>query len=184
MSRSALLAAAVLFLAASAPAIAQTASVTARVAQGEAAAEARQIPGEGVLLRIALPDGRTQEFPGLGEELIPLSGKRGDPILLTRDIDSNGSDEIVIRASVPPKAGAIVIFRWDDTAAEFVPVDFTNDRDQTTPYLIVDFALPVRIDGDGAIMAEHMSVRQDGRKSYRVARYRWNGSGYSHSADN
>jgi len=63
-------------------------------------------------------------------------------------------------------------------------VEFTNDRDQTTKYLVVDFAAPVLIDQSGTIEAQYESTRADGRKSWHVARYRWTGKAYSQSADN
>ena len=38
--------------------------------------------------------------------------------------------------------------------------------------------------GSGIIEAQFMTVRQDGRKSSHVARFRWNGRGFTQSADN
>lgn len=166
-------------------ATAQTATVSAKIGRGQSAqATASVIENEGVLLEIALPDGRAQSFPQLGVELVPLTGKQGDRALLARDLDRDGTDEIIIRGAVPPKAGAVLIFRWDRAAGEFLPVAFTNDRDQTTKYLVVDVAGPVLIDDSGTIEAQYESTRSDGRKSWHVARYRWNGKGYSQSADN
>jgi hypothetical protein len=168
-----------------AAASAQTASVLARIGAGQSAqATASVVANEGVLLEIALPGGRAQSFPQLGVEMVPLSGKQGDRALIARDLDGDGVDEIVIRGSVPPKAGAVLVFRWDRTVGEFVPVEFTNDRDQTTKYLVVDFAAPVLIDQSGTIEAQYESTRADGRKSWHVARYRWTGKAYSQSADN
>jgi hypothetical protein len=167
------------------PALAQSATASARIGAGQSAqATAAPVAGEGVLLAIALPDGRSQSFPQLGVELIPLSGKAGDRALLARDLNGDGVDEIVIRGSVPPKAGAVLVFRWSRIAGEFVPVEFTNDRDQTTKYLVVDSALPVLIDETGTIEAHYETTRQDGRKSSHVARYRWTEKGYTQAADN
>lgn len=164
---------------------AQNASVAARIGAGQSAqATATVAPNDGVLLEILLPGGGMQSFPQLGLELVPLSGKAGSPALLARDLDGDGVDEIVIRGSVPPDRGAVLVFRWDRTAGEFVPVEFTNDRDETTKYLVVDLAGPVLIDETGMIEAQYEATRQDGRKSWHVARYRWTGRGYSQSADN
>ncbi|MCC6948502.1 MAG: hypothetical protein IT539_12105 [Bradyrhizobiaceae bacterium] len=166
-------------------AFAQNASVTARIGAGQSAqATAAVVPNDGVLLEISLPGGGAQSFPQLGLELVPLSGKAGERALLARDLDGDGADEIIIRGSVPPERGAVLIFRWDRTVGEFVPVTFTNDRDQTTKYLVVDLAAPVLIDPAGTIEAQYETTRQDGRKSWHVARYRWTGQGYSQSADN
>lgn len=166
-------------------AYAQSASVTARIGAGQTVrATAAEIPGEGVLLEIALPGGRAQSFPQLGMELVPFSGKPGDRGLIARDLNGDSLDEIIIRGSVPPNRGAVLVFRWERTVGEFVPMDFTDDRDQTTKYLVVDFSAPVLIDGSGMIEAQYESVRADGRKSYHVARYRWTGNGFVHSADN
>jgi hypothetical protein len=166
-------------------ALAQSASVAARIGAGQSAqATASVVTNEGVLLEIALPDGRAQSFAQLGLEMVPLSGKQGDRALVARDLDGDGVDEILIRGSVPPKAGAVLVFRWDRAAGEFVPVEFTNDRDQTTKYLVVDLAAPVLIGPAGTIEAQYESTRPDGRKSWHVARYRWTGKGFSQSADN
>lgn len=174
------------FLAASAAAtLAQPATATARIGFGQTAqATAEPIAGQGVLLQIALPSGSTQAFPQLGAELVPLSGREGDLALLARDLNGDGIDEIIIRGSVPPKAGAVLVFRWDRTMGEFVPVEFTDDRDKTTKYLVVDPSLPVLIGDTGMIEAQYESTRSDGRKSQFVARYRWTEKGFVHSADN
>lgn len=165
-------------------AVAQTASATARVGAGQTAqATAAPVPGDGVLLEIALPGGRSQRFPQLGMELVPLSGKTGDQALVARDLNGDGVDELIIRGSVPPR-GALLVFRWDRTMGEFVPVEFTDDRDQTTKYLVVDFRLPVLIGEPGMIEAHYESARPDGRVSGYVARYRWTEEGFSLSPDN
>jgi hypothetical protein len=167
------------------PANAQSAVASARIGAGQTAqATAAISPGEGVLLEIALPDGRAQSFPQLGVELVALSGKHGERGLIARDLNGDGTDEILIRGLVPPSRGALLVFRWDRAAGEFVPVSFTNDREQTTRYLVVDAALPVLIDEKGGIEAHYETTRQDGRKSSHVARYRWTDKGYSQSADN
>jgi hypothetical protein len=166
-------------------AAAETLNATARIADGQIArASATLAPGERVLLEIALPDGRVQSFPGLGERLVSLSGKAEDQGLIARDIDRDGIDEIIIRGSVPGAASAVLVFRWDASLGEYAPVDFTDDRDRTTKFLLADAALPVIIDGAGTIEAQYGSVRDDGRKSYHVARFRWTGKGFSQSADN
>jgi hypothetical protein len=84
---------------------------------------------------------------------------------------------------VPPERGAMLVFRWDRAAGEFVPVDFINDRDQTTKFLVVDGKLPVLIDG-GTIEAHYETTRPDGRKSSHVARYRLTDKGFTQSSDN
>jgi hypothetical protein len=77
----------------------------------------------------------------------------------------------------------MLVFRWDRAAGEFAPVDFTDDRDQTRKYLVVDGRLPVLIDG-GTIEAHYETTRPDGRKSGHVARYRWTDKGFAQSTDN
>ena len=164
---------------------AQEARATARIGAGQAAtATARPVDGEGVLLEIALPGGGSQSFPSLGEALVPIDGRPGGAGLLARDRNGDGIDEIVIRGSVPPERGAMLIFQWDRGAGEFVPVDFTDDLDQTNKFLVVDAKEPVVLHGSGIIEAQFMTVRQDGRKSSHVARFRWNGKGFTQSADN
>jgi hypothetical protein len=78
----------------------------------------------------------------------------------------------------------MVAFRWSPARGEFEPIEFTNDRDQKTKFLVVDPAQPVSIDPAGTIEAQFVSMRADGRKSHYVVRYRWTGNGYSQSADN
>jgi hypothetical protein len=165
-------------------ALAQSANATARIGAGQTArATAAAVSGEGILLQIALPDGRSQSFPQLGVDLVAIDGKAG-PALLARDLNGDGVDEVIIRGAVPPDRGALLVFRWDRAAAEFIPIEFTNDRDQTTKYLVVDGILPVTIGENGGIEAHYQSVRQDGRKSYHVARYRWTDKGFTQAADN
>jgi hypothetical protein len=164
---------------------AQTIDATARTGAGQSAKlTATAIPGSGVTLEIALPDGRKQTLAGLGEELIPLGGKPGDKALMVLDIDNDGIDEIFVRVSMPPQLGTLIVFRWNSQYGEFAPVEFTDERDQKSRFLAVDFALPVSIDPSGKIEAQFVSERADGRKSHYVARYRWSGDGYVQSADN
>lgn len=186
MRKTAMLALGCWLTAAAGPfAAAQSNDVSARIGQGRAAkASATIAPSEGVTLEFALPDGRTQSFPRLGEQLVALDGTASGRALVALDIDRDGVDEIFLRGLVPPKTGAVVGFRWNAATGEFEPIDFTNDRDRTTKFLVVDAALPVVIDPSGTIEAQYMSERQDGRKSYHVARFRWTGKGYSQSADN
>jgi hypothetical protein len=174
-----------LFAATSFDLMAQETRATARIGAGQAAgATARLVAGEGVLLEIALPNGTTQSFPQLGESLVPIDGKPGGAGLIARDLNGDGIDEVIIRGSVPPERGAVLIFHWDRSIGEFVPVDFTDDRDRTNKFLVVDAKEPVILQGSGAIEAHFVTTRADGRKSSHVARYRWNGKGFTQSADN
>jgi hypothetical protein len=171
-------------VAAAVPAWPQATNVSARIGAGQTArVTAAPVAGEGVLLEIALPDGRSQSFPKLGLELVSIDGKGGAG-LIARDLNGDGVDELLVRGSVPPERGALLVFRWDRTVGEFAPVDFTNDRDQTTKYLLVDASLPVAIDGNGNIEAHYQTVRQDGRKSFHVARFRLTEKGFTQSTDN
>ena len=164
---------------------AQSAGATAKIGEGQTAkVSAAPVPGAGVLLEIALPGGRTQSFLNLGERPVALSGKPGEAALIVFDIDRDGVDEIFFRGLVPPQTGAVVALRWNAASGEYQPIEFTDDRDRTTKYLVVDAALPVAIDEAGRIEAQHVALRQDGRKSYFVTRYRWTGKGYRQSADN
>ena len=63
-------------------------------------------------------------------------------------------------------------------------MDFTNDRDETSKYLVVDASLPIAIDVNGNLEAHYQTVRQDGRKSFHVARFRWTVKGFTQSTDN
>lgn len=182
---SALMVAAVLAIAATGPSLAQDVRATARIGGGQTAtATAKPVEGEGVLLEIALPGGGAQNFPGLGQALVAIDGKPNGAPLVARDLNGDGVDEIIIRGAVPPDRGAMLVFRWDGGAQEFVPVDFTDDRDRTNKFLVVDAREPVILNGSGVIEAQYVTTRQDGRKSSHVARYRWTGKGYSASGDN
>lgn len=163
--------------------VAQEQNVNARLGSGKTAkVTATVIPGEGVLLEIEVAGGPTQSFPRLGEQLVSISGN-GDTGLIARDLDKDGVDEIILRGSVPQRS-ALVVLRWDAAAGEFAPVDFTDDRDRTSKFMIADPSQPVRISPAGEIEAEFETTRQDGRKSHHVARYKWDGRGYSQSASN
>lgn len=162
--------------------MAQEQSVNVRLGAGKSVrATAAAVPGDGVLLEIAVAGG-IQSFPRLGERLVSISGK-DDAGLIARDIDNDGVDEIILRGAVPARS-AMVVLRWDAGAGEFVPVDFTDDRDRTNKFMVADPSLPVRISPSGEIEAEFETTRQDGRKSHHVARYKWDGRGYIQSASN
>jgi hypothetical protein len=165
-------------------AAAQGASATARIGGGQTA-QVRAAPTvtDGVLLEFLLPDGRSQSFPQLGETLVPLDGKGGAG-LVARDLNGDGVDEVLIRGSVPPDKGALLAFRWNQSAGEYVPLTFTDDRDRTNPFAVVDARQPVILHPSGEIEVQFETTRQDGRKSSHVARYRWTGKGYSQSGDN
>ena len=163
---------------------AQTAGAVARIGGGQTV-KISAVPDAGAIrLEFALPGEKRQSFPNLGTELVSFSGKANDKALIAHDIDGDGIDEIFLRALVPPQTGAMVVFRWSPARGEYEPVEFTNDRDQKTKFLVVDPALPIAIDPAGMIEAQFVSTRADGSKSHYVARYRWSGTGYSQSADN
>jgi hypothetical protein len=145
--------------------------------------KASPVEGEGVLLEFALPNGQTQSFPQLGQTMVPIDGMPGGRGLLARDLNGDGVDEVIIRGSVPPDRGAMLIFRWDRSIGEYVPLEFTDDRDRTAKYLVVDPKEPVILNGNG-IEVQFVTIRQDGRKSSHVARYRWNGQAFTQSTDN
>ena len=98
--------------------------------------------------------------------------------------ESQTVDEVLLRGSVSPEMGAILVFQWNSAAGEFVPVQFTDDRDQTNPFAVVDATEPVILHPSGDIEVQFETTRQDGRKTTHVARYRWNGQHYTHTADN
>lgn len=162
----------------------QSAAASARIGAGQVVhARAAPTPGEGVLLEFLLPNGQSQSFPQLGEQLVPIDGRSG-PGLVARDLNGDGIDEVVIRGFVPPERGAVLVFRWERTVGEFVPVNFTDDRDRTNPFAVVDPREPVILHGDGTIEVQFITTRQDGRRSSHVARYKWNGQEFSQSSDN
>lgn len=154
------------------PAAAQSASATARIGAGQTVqARAASSDAEGVVLEFLLPDGRSQSFPQLGRALVPLDG-RGGSALVARDINGDGVDEVILRGSVPPDRGAMLAFRWSPSQGEFVPVTFTDDRDRSNPFAVVDAKEPIIFHGGGVIEVQFETTRQDGRKSNHVARYR------------
>lgn len=170
------------FILAALPAAAQNASTTARIGAGQTVQVRAAAGTDGVVLEFLLPDGQTQSFPQLGEALVPLDG-RGGAALVARDLNGDGVDEVILRGSVPPDRGAMLAFRWSASAGEFVPISFTDDRDRTNPFAVVDPREPVLFHAD-AIEVQFTTTRPDGRKSSHVARYRWNGQGFTQSTDN
>ncbi len=165
------------------PAAAQSASATARIGAGQTVQVRASAGTDGVVLEFLLPDGRSQSFPQLGQALVPLDG-RGGAALVARDINGDGVDEVILRGSVPPDRGAMLAFRWSPSTGEFVPVTFTDDRERTNPFAVVDAKEPVLFHGGGVIEVQFETTRQDGRKSNHVARYRWSGQGFTQSSDN
>jgi hypothetical protein len=164
------------------PAAAQNAGATARIGAGQTAQVRASAGADGVLLEFLLPDGRSQSFPQLGQALVPFDG-RGGAALVARDINGDGVDEVILRGSVPPDRGALLAFRWSASTGEFVPITFTDDRDRTNPFAVVDAKEPVLFHPN-AIEVQFETTRADGRKSNHVARYRWNGQGFTQSTDN
>jgi hypothetical protein len=167
----------------SVPVMAQEQSVMAKLGGGRTAkVSVTTTTEDGVLLEIEIPGSNPQNFPRMGQRLISIGGN-GDRGLIARDLDRDGVDEIILRGAVPQRS-AVVVLRWDRDAGEYAPVDFTDDRDRTSKFMIADPELPIRISPSGEIEAEFETTRQDGRKSHHVARYKWDGRGYAQSASN
>ncbi len=168
--------AAVIFAAAAYPAFAQAVSATARLGGGKSAAVNAVKPAEGAAyIEIALPSG-TQKLDGLGGQFMPLRTGGRETTVVTSDLNKDGIDEIIVRGQVTSTEGAILVFKWDATRNEFLPIDITNDSGDKKPFLFADNASIVSIDKN--IIEVHLTrVDQSGRRAEVTERYRWDGDG-------
>lgn len=158
-------------------------SVNAR-AGGGAVATVETVEGEnGVRLTIAVAGREPQVFDGVGDALVPLRANGRAAPVFAIDIDRDGVDEIFVRTSAQGKAGVLLVFRWDAASGNYAPVSFTEDGGGAKPYLMVDLAQPVSVNGP-TVEVNHDKIEPGGRTRYRVSRYRWDGSGFAHSGDN
>jgi hypothetical protein len=173
-----------LFLATALPAVAQSATATARLGPGQIATitAVREV-GEPARLEIALPKG-TQRFDGVGEQFLTIKSGGKDSVIVVADLNGDGIDEIAVRGSVTADASAVFVYRWDGDRGEYLPTDFTADgQDEGKPFLFVDAASTVTIDRSGAIEVNTTRTDQSGRTSSVLERYRWDGNGFKYAAD-
>jgi hypothetical protein len=166
-------------------AAAQSATATARLGPGQTATvTAVRATGEPARLEIALPKG-TQRFDGIGDQFLTLKSGGKDSVIVVADLTGDGTDEIVVRGSVTADASAVIVYRWDGDRGEFLAIDFTDDnQDEGKPFLFVEAASTVTVDRAGVIEVSTMRTDQSGRPSAFVERYRWDGGGFKHTADN
>jgi hypothetical protein len=174
--------AAVIIAAAVYPVFAQTMSASARLPGGKSAAVNAVKPAEGAAyIEIALPSG-TQKLDGLGDQFMPLRSGGKETTVVTADLNKDGIDEIVVRGQVTSTEGAILVFKWDATRNEFLPVDITNDGGDKKPFLFADNGSIVSIEKN-MIEVRLTRVDQSGRKAEVTERYRWDGDGLKYFED-
>ena len=164
-------------IAAAFPASAQ--QIVARTPLGAAAVETAQSEN-GIQLTISVTGTEPQVFDGVGEALVPLRAGNRSGAVIAFDIDRDGIDEIFVRTSSQQR-GVLIVFRWDASANQYIPVTFAEDTGSPKPYLFVHLSQPVSVNGT-VVEANHDSS-DGGRKRLRVFRYRWNGSGFEQSTD-
>ena len=173
------------FLATALPAAAQNATATARLGSGQTVTvTAVRATGEPARLEIATPSG-TQRFDGIGEQFLTMKSGGKDSVIVIADLNGDGIDEIMVRGSVTADASAVIVYQWNASRREYLPLDFTaEDQDEGKPFLFVDPASSVAIDRSGTIEVSATRTDQSGRKNSFVERYRWDGSGFKYAADN
>lgn len=151
-----------LFMAALSLAAEPARTLTLPIEKGEAKISLQE-KDQSVSLSIRLPDGKTQDEEGLGEEPVPFNFQGKAAYLAALDLDKDGQKEFAVRVSVPPQAGALYFFRWD--GKKFLPVG-----DGKEDFLLVDLAAPVEVAKDGEVTAK-APVRTE--KGTRMETLRW-----------
>lgn len=185
MPRPFALAAALLIAAAMNTAFAQNTSATATVRLGggqTAMVSAVKEPDKVAYLDIALPQG-TQRIDFIGDRLLPIRAGGRDSLLSIIDVNGDGVDEIIVRGSISPQTGSILVFRWNGEFKQYLPVPFTNDQGEDKNFLFVDAASPVTLERNGTIEVKVERTDQSGRVTTIIERYRWEGEGYRYTED-
>lgn len=183
MPRPFVLAAALFLFAATNPVFAQNATVTARLGDGQTATvNAVKEPDKVAYLEISLPKG-PQRIDFIGEQLLPIKAGSRDNLLTVADLNGDGVDEIIVRGSISPETGSILVFRWNADSGQYLPVTFTNDQGEDKNFLFVDSSSPVTLDKNGSIEIKVERADQSGRKATILERYRWDGDGYRYAED-
>lgn len=156
--------------------------LTARGVGGSAVAVETGQSEKGVILSISPAGFEPQVFDGVGDMLVPLRAGNQTGAVLALDIDRDGIDEIFVRSSQGGQQGVLIVFRWDGSAGQYVPVNFVEDIGTTRPYLMVHVSQPVSVNGI-TVEANHDKT-DNGRTRLRVFRYRWDGNGFAQTTDN
>ena len=171
-------------LATALPAAAQNASATARMGSGQmVTVTAVRIAGQPARIEIATPSG-TQHFDGVGEQFLPIKSGGKDSFIVVADMNGDGIDEIVVRGSVTSDASALIAYQWSGARREYLQVDFTGENeDEGKPFLFVSPESSVTVNR-GLIEVGTVRINQSGRTNTFVERYRWEGNGFKHAADN
>jgi hypothetical protein len=183
MPRPFVLAAALFIFAATTPVFAQNATATARLGGGQTATvNAVKEPDKVAYLDIALPKG-PQRIDFIGDQLLPIKVSGRDSLLTVADLNGDGVDEIIVRGSISPETGSVLVFRWNAESGQFLPVIFTDDQNADKPFLFVAASSPVMLDKSGSIEIKVERVDQSGRKATILERYRWDGDGYRYAED-
>jgi len=162
--------------------VAHAQTLTARGANG-AAVEIETGQGEkGVQLSITTAGGEPQLFDGIGDTLVPLRAGNRSGAVIAFDVDRDGIDEIFIRTSLQGQRGLLLVFRWNASANQYLPVRFSEDAGAPKSYLFVHLSQPVSVSGN--VIEANFDSSDSGRTRLRVFRYRWNGDGFAQTADN
>lgn len=183
MPRPFVLAAALFLFAATNPAFARVVTATARLDAGRTATvNAVKEPDKVAYLEIALPQG-PQRIGFIGDQFMPIKAGGRDSLLVVADLDGDGVDEIIVRGSISPETGSIIVLRWNAESGQYLPGQFTNDRGEDKGFLFVNAASPVALDKNGSIEVKVERVDQSGRKATILERYRWEDGGYRYAED-
>lgn len=153
------------------PALAPAAEAHAVILGDRGKAEVSLNDRDGATLSIRLPGGKTQKEAELGDEFVPFyfESKRPSEIVAV-DFDGDGVEEFVVRASIPPIDGALMIYYWDSPAKRFKPYTYEGDD-----YLPVDATAPVKVSASGRIQARVLLYGEGDEPTTEIQAWRLQG---------
>lgn len=158
------------FILSTLPAEASTHKAQVQVAgMGLATVHVTESEEDGVEAIVKLKGQADQDFDSLGEELIPIElGGKGTHIAVV-DLDKDGTDEFLVRATEQPNLGMLYTFRWNPGKKKFEPVIFEGEE-----FISVDYGSPVKLSTKGALNFETSEfANEEGDKKTVAHSYQW-----------
>ena len=128
-------------------------------ANGKAAVAMQEAHGEYVL-QIKLPSGKVQK---INDEFVPFDFEGQAAAIAIFDLDHDGSEDIVVRAMIPPQSGGLYVYRYSAKEKKFVALQTGDEADDT--YLPVDAVAPVRVERDGRVLARIIVRDENGERT-------------------
>lgn len=126
---------------------------------GKAAVAMQEVRGEYVL-QFKLPNGKVQK---INDEFVPFDFEGQAAAIAIFDFDHDGSEDVVVRAMIPPQSGGLYIYRYSAEKKKFVALQTGEEADDT--YLPVDAVAPVRVERDGRVLVRVIVRDENGERA-------------------